>query len=204
MTTKASKKKALLDDQKSDKPPKKLPRDVPFMSLPKAQRNPAKQNDAAEAPAHPVGAEIRLTHLLFKSALHHRFRHHKVTSAQWAYFRILWNEDGITQKDLAARLGIHATTAVPALAILERNGFVRRERNGQDKRNVFVYLTDAGKALAFDLVPYAAEMNARSLKGLSAEDADRLMKLLWLVQANLKEALQENGVGELESGVEDS
>ncbi|VCU70773.1 HTH-type transcriptional regulator MgrA [Pigmentiphaga humi] len=173
---------------------------LPYMSLPRAQRDPKAGSDIASLyPSHPVGAEIRLTHLLFKSALHQRFRTHKVTSAQWAFLRILWNEDGITQKDLAARLGIHATTAVPALAIMERNGYVRRERNGADKRNVYVYLTEAGKALAFDLVPYAAEMNERSLKGISSKDAEKLMKLLWQVQANLKEALGEDGVQGLES-----
>jgi len=173
-------------------------RPLPFMKLPHAQRGAAKPSDeASRGAAHPVGAEIRCTHLLFKSALHQRLRAHNLTSAQWAFFRILWNEDGINQKDLAGRLGIHPTTAVPALTILERNGYVRRERNGQDRRNVYIYLTEAGKDLSFELVPYATEMNERSLLGLSPQDADQLMALLWKVQENLRNALAEEGLSKV-------
>lgn len=169
------------------------PRELPFMALPLGQRGNEEADAASDAAPYPVGAEIRYTHLLFKTALQQRFRAHNVTSAQWAFLRILWNEDGINQKDLASRLGVHATTTVPALAILERNGFVRRERHDRDKRNMLIYLTDAGKQLAFELVPYAAEMNERSLAGLSGKDAKKLMDLLWKVQENLRNALRSDG-----------
>jgi DNA-binding MarR family transcriptional regulator len=81
---------------------------------------------------------------------------------------------------------VHQTTAVPAISILERNGYVGRERSSEDKRNVFVYLTDAGKLLAHELIPVASEINQKSLTGISPEEADQLMALLLKIQRNLQ------------------
>jgi DNA-binding MarR family transcriptional regulator len=107
-------------------------------------------------------------------------------AAQWAFLRILWNEDGLNQKDVASRVGVHQTTAVRAIRILERNGYVRRERSSEDKRNVFVYLTDAGKLLAHELIPFASKINQKSLTGISPEEAEHLMALLLKIQRNLQ------------------
>jgi MarR family transcriptional regulator, organic hydroperoxide resistance regulator len=57
----------------------------------------------------------------------------------------LWRADGITQAELAARLGIEAPTVSRALERLERAGYVRRESGrGRSRR---VYLTEPGRAL---------------------------------------------------------
>jgi DNA-binding MarR family transcriptional regulator len=57
----------------------------------------------------------------------------------------LWRQDGISQAELAARLGIEAPTVSRALERLERAGYVRREPGrGRSRR---VYLTGPGQAL---------------------------------------------------------
>jgi DNA-binding MarR family transcriptional regulator len=168
-------------------PPSEAVKELPFMELPYVSRaKDAKSGTKSAERQHPVGGEIRQTHLAFKNLLHQKLRARNVTSAQWAFLRILWNEDGLNQKDVARRVGVHQTTAVPAISILERNGYVRRERSSEDKRNVFVYLTDAGKLLAHELIPFASEINQNSLAGISPEDADKLMELLLKIQRNLQ------------------
>jgi DNA-binding MarR family transcriptional regulator len=57
----------------------------------------------------------------------------------------LWGEDGITQAELVARLGIRSPTVSKALSRLERAGYVRREID--EKRSRRVFLTRAGRAL---------------------------------------------------------
>ncbi|WP_343928051.1 MarR family transcriptional regulator [Pigmentiphaga daeguensis] len=156
------------------------------MELPSASRSPASKRTRRASDLPPVGAEIRRTHLAFKNKLHQKLRERHVTSAQWIFLRILWNEDGLNQKDVAERVGVHQTTAVPAISILERNGYVRRERSIEDKRNVHVYLTDAGKQLAHELIPFAIEVNQASLAGISREETDKLMELLLKIQRNLE------------------
>jgi DNA-binding MarR family transcriptional regulator len=57
----------------------------------------------------------------------------------------LWREDGITQAELVARLGIEAPTVSKAVQRLERVGYVRRESGrGRTRR---VYVTEEGHAL---------------------------------------------------------
>lgn len=57
----------------------------------------------------------------------------------------LWREDGITQGELAARLGIEAPTVSKAVQRLERVGYLRRESSG--RRAQKVYVTDEGRQL---------------------------------------------------------
>jgi len=57
----------------------------------------------------------------------------------------LWKEDGITQAELVARLGVEAPTVSKALQRLERAGYVQRETGSGRTRRVF--LTNAGREL---------------------------------------------------------
>lgn len=57
----------------------------------------------------------------------------------------LWREDGISQGELAARLGIEAPTVSKAVQRLERVGYLRRESSG--RRTQKVYVTDEGHQL---------------------------------------------------------
>ena len=155
----------------------------PFMELPQLSRKPGAARRNATP---PIGGEIRETHLLFRKAMHEKLRERRVTSAQWAFLRILWNEDGINQKELAERVGVHQTTTVPAIAILERNGYIRRERSTDDRRNVMIHVTDAGRRLAHELIPFATAHNRKALAGFTREDVDTLMALLLRVQTNLR------------------
>jgi MarR family transcriptional regulator, organic hydroperoxide resistance regulator len=70
---------------------------------------------------------------------------HGVHPGQDLLLSALWREDGGTQAELAARLGIEAPTVSRALERLERAGYVRREAGrGRSRR---VYLTEAGRGL---------------------------------------------------------
>jgi len=159
---------------------------LPHMAMPRiGQAGSARSAKPRKGEVPAIGAEVRQTHLAFKTSLHEKLRARNVTSAQWAFFRILWNEDGINQKDLAQRVGVRSATAVPAISILARNGYVRRVRSSRDRRNVYVYLTEAGRQLAFDLIPFATANNKRALKGIAPTDVKRLMEMLWTIQQNL-------------------
>lgn len=158
-----------------------------YLELPSSapQKSSTKPTKTSLQQQYPVGVVIRQTNLAFRNALNERLKEKKVTPAQWVFLRILWNEDALNQKDLAQRVGVQQSTAVPAITILERNGYVRRERSDKDKRNVTVRLTEQGQLLAKQLIPVALEQNRKALEGVSNEDADKLMELLLKIQTNL-------------------
>ncbi|WP_320128206.1 MarR family transcriptional regulator [uncultured Sphaerochaeta sp.] len=57
----------------------------------------------------------------------------------------LWEQDGVTVKDLGERLFLDSGTLTPVLKKLEASGFVDRNRNKNDERSVTITLTDKGR-----------------------------------------------------------
>jgi DNA-binding MarR family transcriptional regulator len=59
----------------------------------------------------------------------------------------LWEADGQTITAIADRLALEPSTITPLMKRLEAAGFVSRQRNPQDERQVQVFLSAKGKAL---------------------------------------------------------
>lgn len=70
-----------------------------------------------------------------------------ITYPQYLALSTLWEEDGRSIGTIAERLSLEPSTVTPLIKRLEVAGLVRRERNPADERQVFVRLTEAGRAL---------------------------------------------------------
>jgi len=70
-----------------------------------------------------------------------------VTYPQYLVLSTLWEGDGQTISNIAARLALDSSTITPLVKRLEAAGFVGRQRSSQDERSVHVSLTPKGKQL---------------------------------------------------------
>lgn len=70
-----------------------------------------------------------------------------LTYPQYLAMLALWEEDGVTVSALGARLYLDSGTLTPLLKRLEKAGFLTRERNEEDERQVLIRLTQEGRAL---------------------------------------------------------
>ncbi len=70
-----------------------------------------------------------------------------LTYPQYLAMLALWEEDGVTVSTLGARLYLDSGTLTPLLKRLEKAGFLTRERNEEDERQVLIRLTQEGRAL---------------------------------------------------------
>lgn len=138
-------------------------------------------------PGNSIGYLTRIAFRAFSRALEIRTSPHGVSSGQWRFLRVLWREDGLTQRELSRRVGMREPTTVIALKSLERSGFVVRCKSVEDRRKVHVYLTPQAKALQQVLLPAVAEVNAIALAGLSKAEIAVLRKALVQVGRNLAE-----------------
>lgn len=149
-------------------------------------------------PASPTGAEVTpfiikqsVGHLvglaarLFARALQARFADYGVAVGQWPLLMFLWEQDGLTQKELSRRVQIEEPTTARTLVRMERDGLVRRVRNLKDRREINVWLSEKGRALRDELIPCAQEVNARATHGLSEDDKARISSFLNYVIARL-------------------
>jgi DNA-binding MarR family transcriptional regulator len=136
-------------------------------------------------PTNSIGFLTRIAFRAFSRALEVRTAPYGVSSGQWRFLRVLWREDGITQRELSRRVGMREPTTVIALKSLERSGFVTREKSVDDRRKVHVFLTPQAKALHPVLMPAVSEVNRVALNGLSRDEVAVLRKALALVGKNL-------------------
>ena len=130
---------------------------------------------------------IRDTERAFRRALQLRLAAHGVPFGHWAFLRILWEADGLTQKELSQRAGVMEPTTFTAMKAMEAQGYITRNQIPTNKKNVYVHLTDAGRALKKELVPLAEETNEISVKGLAPKDIATARKVLLAMLVNLSE-----------------
>ncbi|TMR94166.1 MarR family winged helix-turn-helix transcriptional regulator [Nonomuraea basaltis] len=90
----------------------------------------------------------------------------------------LWREDGLTQGELIARLGVEPPTVTKTLQRLERAGFVYRAPDPDRPRVGRVHLTDAGKALREPVEEIWSRMDEDLQRGLDDAERELLARLV--------------------------
>lgn len=141
-----------------------------------------------------VGYLVRDVHRALARALQSRIASHGVSMGQWFFLRALWDEDGLTQRELSQRVGMMEPTTVTALNGMERRGLVERVRNTHDRRKVNIYLTTKGRALRDVLMPCSIDVSREATQGVSPGELSTTVDVLRRMTANL------TGGAMLESG----
>lgn len=137
------------------------------------------------------GHEDRLAHLIKNAwramvrALQIRLIEHNVSFGHWSFLRILWEQDGLTQRELAERSGMTTPTTFTAINAMETLGYVRRKQLHGNKKNVYIFLTPKGRKLQAQLLPLAEDINAIAVQGLEAADIQAARRVLEQIGANL-------------------
>ncbi|ALZ82830.1 MarR family transcriptional regulator [Pseudomonas oryzihabitans] len=70
-----------------------------------------------------------------------------LTYPQYLMMLVLWENDHLPLKELARRLHQDSGALTPVLKRLEAEGYVTRQRNAEDERNLSIELTEGGRAL---------------------------------------------------------
>jgi len=133
----------------------------------------------------------RLAHLVKDAtrglvrALTMRLAEHRVAFGHWAFLRILWEADGLTQRELSQQAGVMEPTTFSALKAMERLGYVVRKQMPSSRKNVYVFLTPAGRALKQKLVPLAEEVNRIAIRGVAGSDVTATRRTLLAMIENM-------------------
>lgn len=141
-------------------------------------------------PALPRDASLgyQVNHLarLLALALRDGIAPYGVVPGQFAQLLALFEQDGITQAELCAQVGIEQPTMANTLARMERDGLIDRTPDPADGRRILVHLTPRARALEADLVGAAGTVNAEATRGLGAREVETLMETLATVIDNLE------------------
>lgn len=110
---------------------------------------------------------------------------HSVSFGHWTFLRILWENDGLTQRELSVQAGVMEPTTVTAIRAMEAKGYVTRRQLPENRKNIYVHLTAKGRALKCKLVPLAETANHIALAGVSARDVATTRNVLITMIENL-------------------
>lgn len=97
--------------------------------------------------------------------------------------------DGVTQKQLAARVGLDGSSLVRLLDILSRQGLLERRTDTADARARLVFLTEAGRARVAEIRKALVEAEAEMLQDISDADLAAMLTHFSLIEERLQ-ALQ--------------
>jgi DNA-binding MarR family transcriptional regulator len=93
-----------------------------------------------------------------------------IKRGQWYFLRVLWEEDGLSQRELSARVGTKEPTAVIALKSMEKAGFISRVRSKEDSRRAHVWLTPKAKRMRDRMLGVVQSITRDAEKDISKAD----------------------------------
>jgi DNA-binding MarR family transcriptional regulator len=101
-----------------------------------------------------------------------------LTPPEAGVLRLLARNPGISQRDLAQRLGAVPSRVVVLLDALQDAGLVTRTRSVTDRRNHELELTDEGRAMMVRLRRVAEHHEGALVEGLSERERSQLARLV--------------------------
>lgn len=139
----------------------------------------------------------RLAHLIRDAArglnrsLQQRLAEHGVAFGHWIFLRMLWEGEGLTQREMSERAGLMEPTTHAALRKMEALGYITRKHQRGDRKKMFVFLTEKGRALRDMLVPLAEAVNAVATSDVSDADVAATRRVLLAMIASLADEATE-------------
>ena len=109
-----------------------------------------------------------------------------VTVGQWKVMVMLVNQDGLTQKETAERLGLEGPTLIPIIDKMEQDDLVVRKVDPSDRRNNRIYRTEKANELWKEMVKCATKVRQVSLKDIPEENINITKNVLENLYQNLR------------------
>jgi DNA-binding MarR family transcriptional regulator len=152
---------------------------------------PARGTDAILRHWREAVPKDRLAHLVKDAtralvrALQMRLAEHGVSFGHWTFLRILWEGDGLTQRELSEQAGVMEPTTFSAVKAMEKRGYIKRTRRRGDRKKVYILLTPKGRLLRDRLVPLAEAVNSIAVRGAKPADIATTRAVLLAIIENM-------------------
>ncbi|MCG2629861.1 MarR family transcriptional regulator [Bradyrhizobium sp. WYCCWR 13023] len=167
------------------------------MSLQNGSRDDSRDDSTTKQKPTPAAGERRLddflcfaiysANLAYGRAYKPGLDELGLTYPQWIAIVALWEQDDQTVSELGNKMFLESNTLTPILKKLEAMGYLRRQRDPADERQVRVSLTDAGRRLR----EKGMHMNLVKSSGLKPDEFAQLQKTVVRLRDNLIKAMEE-------------
>lgn len=145
-------------------------------------------NDATLPRQSSLGYQINHLARLMAQALRERIAPLGVVPGQFAQLLALYEQDGLSQRELCERVRIEQPTMANTLQRMERDGLIRRLPDPADGRRAAVMLTGRARDLQEDLVGAARTVNSEATRNVGDDELATFMGTIARIIDNLEAA----------------
>lgn len=132
------------------------------------------------------GRRLRNTSRLLDRLLADVLAPHGLTVSQYFILRELWDEEGLTLRQVASRVGVAEPSTMTTLELMVGRGLVQRTQSKQDRRKTHVHLTPRGRALQKTVKELLLGAGAIAFAGLRASELGRAVELFDKIVNNIE------------------
>lgn len=112
-----------------------------------------------------------------------------ISTRQGIILKLLFHQDGLTQKELTGRLEITSSSCGELITKLEQGGFLEKRTSPVDKRTFNVYLTDSGRVLAERYIETCIVELEEWASDLTLQEQEKLFDLLGKLSRGLDDRI---------------
>lgn len=125
-----------------------------------------------------LGKYISAIYRNSQSIINKKLEGYDIGSGQYDFLYVISINQGISQKELSSILKIGKATTAKAVKSLMKSGYVKRERNENDKRFYKLYLTEKGKEIVPKIESSFKFMIEVFSEGFSDEEYENILQSL--------------------------
>ena len=140
--------------------------------------------DCLNSNGHSIGKWISIIYRYAQCYMTRELEPYNIGSGQFIFLGTLYREDGVHQETLAKKINIDKGTTARAIKKLEKEGYVVRKEDPEDRRAYKVFLTE--KALEVKPEIFKILMNWTDIlsKDLTRDEKEKVIELLQRMSKN--------------------
>ncbi len=116
-----------------------------------------------------------------------------LSGAKWKIIVVLSIKEGITQKHIADMAFVEAPTLVPVIDKMEKEGYLTRQSDPNDRRNNLIFMTKKSRDIVDPMIDSILEIRNMGLNKISKKDMDTAKKVLKQITINTEEFIKQKG-----------
>ncbi|WP_420545230.1 MarR family winged helix-turn-helix transcriptional regulator [Nitrosopumilus sp.] len=116
-----------------------------------------------------------------------------LSGAKWKIIVVLSMKEGITQKHIADMAFVEAPTLVPVIDKMEKDGYITRQADPNDRRNNLIFMTKKSKDIVDSIIDCILEIRNMGLQKISKKDMEIAKEVLEKIIGNTEAFIKKKG-----------
>lgn len=109
---------------------------------------------------------------------------------------LLYQHDGMSQKEMASALNLSPATMTVTLKRMEKAGLVCREMDEHDQRILRVHLSEQGRQMWLKSADQIRAVTEELMEGFTPEEERQMREYLYRIARNMERAVEKHGMSD--------